>query len=159
MTGQSRPVNQRTFKWVNGLGGFQPRELHQHLLHGSQLDRSTFRQEFEQLHQAWPWSGLARFGPTHRRVPQPGRASNQQGAPPSWLVSDRQGRRWSTRREVPRSIETRNQVHACMAHRWNKTKKKTLLRIRLGRDQGRSRCLVALTNRWKLALISVLPHF
>jgi hypothetical protein len=34
------------------------------LLRGSQLDRSTLRQEFEQLHQAWPWSGLARFGPT-----------------------------------------------------------------------------------------------
>src|SRR6516164_4937625 len=24
----------------------------------------NFAQEFEQLHQAWPWSGLARFGPT-----------------------------------------------------------------------------------------------
>ena len=56
--------------------------------------------------------------------------------------------------KVPRPIETRNKVHACMAHRWNKTKKKTVLRIRLGRDQGRSRCLVALSKRWKLALIS-----
>ena len=64
MTGQSRPVNQRTSKWLDGLGGFQPRELHKHLLRGSHLDRSTLRQEFEQLHQAWPWSGLARFGPT-----------------------------------------------------------------------------------------------
>ena len=34
-----------------------------------------------------------------------------------------------------------------MAHRWNKTKKKTVLRIRLGSDQGRSRCLVALSKR------------
>jgi hypothetical protein len=34
------------------------------LLRGSQLDRSTLRQEFEQLHQARPWSGLARFDPT-----------------------------------------------------------------------------------------------
>jgi hypothetical protein len=33
-------------------------------LRGSQLDRSTFRREFEQPHQAWRWSGLARFGPT-----------------------------------------------------------------------------------------------
>jgi len=33
-------------------------------LRGSQLDRSTLRPEFEQLHQAWPGSGLARFGPT-----------------------------------------------------------------------------------------------
>src|SRR5262249_50420169 len=32
----------------------------------------------------------------------------------------------------------RNKIHACMAHRWNKTKKKTVLRIRLGRDPGRS---------------------
>jgi hypothetical protein len=46
------------------LGRFQPRELHKHLLRGSQLDRSTMRQELERLHQAWPWSGLARFGPT-----------------------------------------------------------------------------------------------
>ena len=36
-----------------------------------------------------------------------------------------------------------------MAHWWNKTKKKTVLRIRLGRDQGKSRCLVALSKRWK----------
>jgi hypothetical protein len=42
----------------------QPRELHEHFLRGSQLDRSTLRQEVEQLHQAWPWSGLAHFGPT-----------------------------------------------------------------------------------------------
>ena len=37
---------------------------------------------------------LVPFVRRHRRVPQPGRASNQQGAPPSWLVSDSQGRRW-----------------------------------------------------------------
>jgi hypothetical protein len=48
-------------QWVRR---FQPRELHKHLLRGSQLDRSTLRQEFEQPHQAWPWSGIARFGPT-----------------------------------------------------------------------------------------------
>jgi len=64
MTGQSRHVNQRTSRRLNWLGRFQPRELHQHLLRGSHLDRSTLRREFEQLHQAWPWSGLARFGPT-----------------------------------------------------------------------------------------------
>jgi hypothetical protein len=40
------------------------RELQKHWLRGSQLDCSTLRQEFEQLHQAWPGSGLARFGPT-----------------------------------------------------------------------------------------------
>jgi hypothetical protein len=28
------------------------------LLRGSQLDRSTLRQEIEQLHQAWPWAVL-----------------------------------------------------------------------------------------------------
>jgi hypothetical protein len=33
------------------------------LLRGLPLNRSTLRQEFEQLLQAWPWSGLARFGP------------------------------------------------------------------------------------------------
>jgi hypothetical protein len=46
------------------LGRYQPHELHKHLLHGSQLDRSTLRQEFEHRRQAWPSSGLARFGPT-----------------------------------------------------------------------------------------------
>ena len=42
---------------------------------------------------------------------------------------------------VPRSIETRNKTHACMALRRNETKKNTVLRIRMGRDQGRGRCL------------------
>jgi hypothetical protein len=37
---------------------------------------------------------------------------------------------------APRSIETRNKIHASMAHQGNKTKKKTVLRIRFGRDQG-----------------------
>jgi hypothetical protein len=64
MRGQSRPVNQRTSKLLNGLARFQPRELHKHLLRGSQLDRAILRQEFEQLHQARPWSRFARFGPT-----------------------------------------------------------------------------------------------
>src|SRR5262249_35646299 len=32
----------------------------------------------------------------------------------------------------------RYKINACMAHRWNKTKKKTVLRIRLGGDPGRS---------------------
>ena len=36
-----------------------------------------------------------------------------------------------------------------MARRLNKTEKETVLRIRLGRDQGRSRCLTAHSNRWK----------
>ena len=45
---------------------------------------------------------------------------------------------------VPRSIETRNKTHACMALRWNETKKNTVLRIRMGSDQGRGRYLVAL---------------
>ena len=35
MTGQSRPVNHRSSKSFNGLGRFQPRELHKHLLRGS----------------------------------------------------------------------------------------------------------------------------
>ena len=48
-------------QWVRTISAAQ---LHKHLLRGSQLDRSTLRHEFEQLHQAWPWSGLARFGPT-----------------------------------------------------------------------------------------------
>jgi hypothetical protein len=34
-----------------------------------------------------------------------------------------------------------------MAHKWNKRKKKTVLRISLGSDQGRSRCLVAFSKR------------
>jgi hypothetical protein len=52
------------FQMTDGLGRFQPRELHQHLLSGLLLDRSTLRQEFEQLHQARSWRGLARFGST-----------------------------------------------------------------------------------------------
>jgi hypothetical protein len=76
MTGQSRPVNHRGSKSFNGLGRFQPRELHKHLLRGSRLDRSTLRREFEQLDQVWPWSGLARVGPTTpTRARRPLRAS------------------------------------------------------------------------------------
>jgi hypothetical protein len=36
-----------------------------------------------------------------------------------------------------------------MARRWNETEKNMVLRIKLGRDQGRSRCLTAHFNRWK----------
>jgi hypothetical protein len=46
-------------QWV---GTILVAQTHKYLLRGSQLDRSAL--EFEQLHQAWPWSGLARFGPT-----------------------------------------------------------------------------------------------
>ncbi len=60
-------------------------------------------------------------------------------------------------RFLARSIESRTKVHACMAYWWNKTKKETVLRIRLGSDQARSRCLVALSKRWKLAVISNFP--
>jgi hypothetical protein len=48
-------------QWVRTISAVQTPN---HLLRSSQLDRSTLRQEFEQLHQAWPWSGLARVGPT-----------------------------------------------------------------------------------------------
>jgi hypothetical protein len=41
----------------------------------------------------------------------------------------------------------RNKIHACMAHQWDKTKKKTILRIRSGSDPGRSRYLVTLSKR------------
>jgi hypothetical protein len=34
-----------------------------------------------------------------------------------------------------------------MAYRWNKTKKKAVLRIGMGKDQGRSRCLAAHSKR------------
>ena len=68
MTGPGRPVNQRTSKWLNGLRRFEPRKLHQHLLRGSQLDRLTLRQEFEQLHQASPGAILrASVDPTEAR--------------------------------------------------------------------------------------------
>jgi hypothetical protein len=66
VTGQSRPVNQR-LPHSSRVGRFQPRGLHKHLLRGSQLDRSALRQEIEQLHQAWPWSGLGCVGPTTPR--------------------------------------------------------------------------------------------
>jgi hypothetical protein len=82
MTGQSRPVNQRTSKRINGLGRFQPRELHKHLLRGSQLDRLTLRQEFEQFHQAWLWSDLARVGPT-----TPTRAGKSYALTPTAVVA------------------------------------------------------------------------
>src|SRR5208337_4377023 len=84
------------------------------------------------------------FGPTHRRVPQPGRARNRQGASQAGSCQTANDGSDKSGMGVPRSIETRNKTHACMALRWNETKKNTVLRIRMGRDQGRGRCLVAL---------------
>src|SRR5262249_52709884 len=46
MTGQGRRGNQRGSKFFNGLGRFRPREMQQHLLRSSQLERSTLRREF-----------------------------------------------------------------------------------------------------------------
>jgi hypothetical protein len=46
------------------------------------LDRSTLRQEFEQFHQAWPWSGQARFGPT-----TPTRAGKSYALTPTAVVA------------------------------------------------------------------------
>jgi hypothetical protein len=63
----------------------------------------------------------------HRRVPQPGRARNRRGAPPTWLSSDSRRRRWRTRRKAPHSIETRNKIPDCVSRWWNETKKKIVL--------------------------------
>jgi hypothetical protein len=64
------------------------------LLRGSQLDRSTLRQKFEQLHQAWPWSGLARFGSdTPTRAPTNARKAmmpNTRGRPDLGLERQQQ---------------------------------------------------------------------
>ena len=43
-------------------------ELHKHSLRGSGLDRSALRQEFEQLHKAGPWSGIALGSDDNRPV-------------------------------------------------------------------------------------------
>jgi hypothetical protein len=53
MTGLSQPVNHQSSRSFVGSGQFQSREPHNHLLRGSLLDRSTLRQEFEQVHWAW----------------------------------------------------------------------------------------------------------
>ena len=87
---------------------------------------------------------LVCVGPTHRRVPQPGRTRNRQGASQAGSCQTANDGSDKSGMGVPRSIETRNKTHACMALRWNETKKNTVLRIRMGRDQGRGRCLVAL---------------
>jgi len=49
------------------------------------------------------------------------------------------------RHGVPRSIETRNKIHSCMNLPWNETQKKIVLRVRMGGEQGRGGCLVALS--------------
>jgi serine/threonine-protein kinase len=41
MRGQGRPVNQRTSKWLNRSGRFQPRELHTHLVIETAMDGVT----------------------------------------------------------------------------------------------------------------------
>jgi hypothetical protein len=63
--------------------------------------------------------------------PRRGRARSSPSCshPPICLMSDSQGRRWSTRREVPRSIETRNEIHDCMALGWNETKQEAVAHV------------------------------
>src|SRR5208337_4380223 len=72
-------------------------------------------------------------GPTHRRVPQPGRARNRQGASQAGSCQTANDGSDKSGMGGPRSIETRNKTHACMALRWNETKKNTVLRIRYGK--------------------------
>jgi hypothetical protein len=45
---------------------------------------------------------------------------------------------------APRLIETRNRLHACIALRWNETRKKTVLRTSGGKRQGKEKLRVAL---------------
>src|SRR5271165_6112735 len=67
---------------------------------------------------------LARIGPTHRRVQQPGRARNRQGASQAGSCQTANDGSDKSGMGVPRSIETRNKTHAGMGLRWNETKKK-----------------------------------
>ena len=94
------------------------------------------------------------FGPTTPTRATARGARNRQGASQAGSCQTANDGSDKSGMGVPRSIETRNKTHACMALRRNETKKNTVLRIRMGRDQGRGRCLVALAGRSNLALIS-----
>ena len=87
---------------------------------------------------------LAASGPTTPTRATARARRNRQGAPQAGSCQTANDEGGKSGMGVPRSIETRNKTHACMAFRWNETKKNTVLRIRMGRDHGRGRCLVAL---------------
>ena len=83
---------------------------------------------------------LARVGPTHRRVPQPGRARNRQGAPPSWLMSDskddggKPGVRFLARSKRGTRFRTASLLGG------TKQRRRRFWMPLVGRDQGRRRC-------------------
>ena len=151
-------MSQRSDEFLDRHALVQPRTSHRHRLEGA--NDSAFR-----YHRRRKWATSSGQVDTIDRWflslcnrEATGRASNQAGGSHLQAGSSQPAKDGSDTRGMggPRSIETRNKIHACMAHRWNKTKKKTVLRIRLGRDQGRSRCLVARSKRSKLALISAI---
>ena len=85
----------KLFTWVHGGRDFEAeiKRGHQHGHLGNQ-SVSTYRYRATFWHKCDEFINSCGFGPTNQRVPQPGRARNQRGAPPSWLMSDSQGRRW-----------------------------------------------------------------
>ena len=62
------------------------------------------------------------------------------GAPPSWLMSDSQGRRWQTRREVPRSIEKTKSFMTASLLGGTRQRRRRFGAPSVGRDQGRRHC-------------------
>jgi hypothetical protein len=73
--------------------------------------------------------------------PQAGRAGKRQGATSKLAHVNQPGNDGSKPgMRVPRSIETRNKIHACIALGWNETKKKTVLRLRLEETRQRRHC-------------------
>jgi hypothetical protein len=93
------------------------------LLRGSQLDRSTLRQEFEQLHQARPGSGLARVGPTTPKRATASASKRLTGGVPKLAHVSQQGWVRSVWQGISLdSIRTRNEIHFYMALQWNETK-------------------------------------
>ena len=67
-------------------------------------------------------------GPTHQRVPQPGRARNRQGAPRAGSCQTAKDGSDKSGMGAPRSIETTNKIQDRGAPPSNETKKETVLR-------------------------------
>ena len=69
-----------------------------------------------------------------------GAQGTDRGAAPNWLMSDSQGRRWSTRREIPRLIETTKSLRTASLLGGMRQRRRRFCGPSLGRDQGRRHC-------------------
>ena len=97
---------------------------------------------------------FARSGPTTPKDAQPGRASDFQGASPTWLMSASHDGRDQSGRGAPPLDRNGDPDPCLMALQWNETKHETALEKRFRTETRIDNGATALSKRSELALIS-----